>query len=135
MTWSTDERTSIATVQVVPIIYHAATAEDWEARTEAHYQPAGYADEGFVHCSTAEQLTGPLHALFLGRDDLILLTIDEGALGADVIYEDLYEAGQDFPHIYGPVDLAAVTAFEPISCDENGRFDHVVAAIAASSQD
>jgi uncharacterized protein (DUF952 family) len=108
------------------IVYHAATADDWATRTETFYQPAGYAAEGFVHCSTAEQLTGPLHALFLGRKDLILLTIESSALTSDVIYEDLYDAGEDFPHIYGPVDLEAVVASEPIPCDEQGRFDHVV---------
>lgn len=105
------------------LLHHAATADDWAARTATHYQPAGYADEGFVHCSSAGQLVGTLHKHYLGRGDLVLLKIDRQALSADVISEDLYGRGVEFPHVYGPIELAAVVSAEPLPCDTDGRFD------------
>ncbi|MGH1491519.1 MAG: DUF952 domain-containing protein [Acidimicrobiales bacterium] len=105
------------------VLYHAATKEDWTARSTEYYQPASYADEGFVHASSAGQLIDTLHRHYPGRDDLILLTIAPAALSSELIWEDLYGSGVEFPHIYGPVELAAVTAATPIPCDDAGRFD------------
>jgi uncharacterized protein (DUF952 family) len=106
------------------VLYHAATTEDWEARSDDHYQPAQFADEGFVHASSAGQLLGTLHKHYPGRQDLILLTIDPARLSVEVIWEDLYGTGTDFPHLYGPVNLDAVLDATPLPCDADGRFDH-----------
>jgi len=103
-------------------IYHAAAAADWAGRTETEYEPAAYADEGFVHCSSADQLPRVLEARFRGRQDLHVLTIDPSAVTHRLVWEDLYDGGEDFPHIYGPVELAAVTAVQPLPCDEDGGF-------------
>lgn len=106
------------------VIYHAATLEVWEARSADFYQPAQYADEGFVHASSAEQLIGTLHKHYPGRHDLVVLTIDPARLSSKVVWEDLYGSGVEFPHIYGPVDLSAVVDAAPLACDLDGRFDH-----------
>ncbi len=104
-------------------LYHAAVAADWRNRSTEHYQPAAYLDEGFVHLSSKEQLIGTLHKRFQGRDDLVLLTIDPAVVTAELIWEDLYGSGVDFPHIYGPIELAAVVSSAPLACDADGRFD------------
>lgn len=103
-------------------IYHAAIEADWARRTTDEYQPAGYPDEGFVHCSSADQLPRVLEARFRGRTDLHVLTIDPTAVKHRIIWEDLYDSGEDFPHIYGPVELAAVTSVDPLSCDADDGF-------------
>ncbi|MEM7272148.1 MAG: DUF952 domain-containing protein [Actinomycetota bacterium] len=104
-------------------LHHAATRIDWEARSATHYTPAGYAEEGFVHLSSPAQLPGTLHRHYPGRSDLVLLTIDQDRLGSAPIWEDLYGSGTEFPHVYAPLDLAAVSAVVPLPCDRDGRFD------------
>lgn len=104
-------------------LYHAATAKDWAARTETHYEPSGLRDEGFVHLSFGRQLLGTLHKHYPGRQDLMLLTVDPAGLTSKLVLEDLYGSGVEFPHVYGPLDLAAIVSSSPIRCDADGRFD------------
>ncbi len=97
------------------MLYHVATEADWAARTESDYQPTGLAAEGFVHCSVAGQLAGVLDRYYRGRSDLVLLTIDPAGLTADVVWEDTSGRGERFPHVHGPIDLAAVVATGPVA--------------------
>jgi len=105
-------------------IYHCATPVDWAARTEVHYQPAAFAEEGFVHLSSADQMVGTLNKHYPGQRDLLVLTIDPHRLTTPPVWEDLYGSGREFPHVYGPLDLVAVVAVTPASCDADGRWDH-----------
>ena len=93
--------------RAVPI-YHIATAADWEARTDEYRAAPSLESEGFIHCSTEDQVDGIAQTLFAGRDDLYLLTIETENLESDVVFEDLYDAGEEFPHIYGPIPTAAI---------------------------
>lgn len=92
------------------MLIHVATTEDWEARTADRYQPAGLAGEGFVHCCVAGQLAGVLDRYYQGREDLVILRIDPAGLTSDVVWEDTTGRGERFPHVYGPIDTAAVVA-------------------------
>lgn len=104
------------------LLLHAATRDDWEARTSTHYTPAGYAEEGFVHLSSAAQLPGTLARHYPGRHDLVLLTVDPARLGSAPVWEDLYGTGTEFPHVYAPIELAALTSVVPLPCDQDGGF-------------
>jgi len=53
---------------------------------------------------------------------LVLLVIDPARLTANVVYEDLYNAGQDFPHIYGPLNLDAVIKVVAFPPEADGTF-------------
>ena len=92
-------------------IFHIATELAWAtARRAGFYAADSLATEGFVHCSTAEQWPRVLRERFAGRDDLVLLEIDPGRAGAEVRWENL-EAGEElFPHLYGPLPIAAVVS-------------------------
>lgn len=94
-------------------IHHLASIEDWERRTSERYEPAGLASEGFVHLCTREQLAGVVERYYQGRDDLMLLTVDARTLGADLVWEDLTGSGEQFPHVYGSLELAAVVSSVP----------------------
>jgi uncharacterized protein (DUF952 family) len=107
----------------ITTLYHAAVRAEWDARSQEHYEPAGYESEGFVHLSSAAQLVGTLHKHYPGRADLMLLTIDVEALSAAPIWEDLYGSGTEFPHVYASIELGAVSQVVPLPCDEHGRFD------------
>ena len=39
-----------------------------------------------------------------------------------LIVEDCYELGEEFPHIYGPIPIGAVTAVMPFPPSEDGSF-------------
>ncbi len=104
------------------MLFHLATRADWDARGATAYVPAGLSREGFVHCSSVDQVVRTANRLFTGRRDLLLLVIEPSALGSTVVWEDLYDAGEDFPHVYGSIDLAAITSVEQFLPDEAGTF-------------
>ena len=95
---------------------------DWQQRA-ALYSPHGWRDEGFIHCCTAEQLVRTANKHFPGRRDLVLLTIDTDLLTSLVVWEDTSGAGEDFPHIYGAVNVSAVVAADPFASGDDGTFD------------
>ncbi|MFI6939152.1 DUF952 domain-containing protein [Streptomyces sp. NPDC050418] len=74
------------------------------------------AEEGFIHCSTREQL--PAVAEFLYGEgkgphgELVVLVIDGDKLTAPVRHEEAAPGGPVYPHIYGPVPTEAVVALE-----------------------
>ncbi len=104
------------------IIKHIATESDWQERGDT-YAPADWREEGFIHCSTAEQLLRTANKHFSGRTDVVLLTIDTDKLTPLVVWEDTAGSGEDFPHIYGVIDVAAVVAAEPFAAGPDGTFD------------
>lgn len=92
------------------VIFHLTTPAEWaEAQRVGQVVPAGFAAEGFVHCSTPAQLYGTIAAHFQGVDELVLLQMDPAALGGDLRWEPSRD-GQLFPHLYRPVALSDVVA-------------------------
>lgn len=102
------------------MIFHLVARDEWQSPET--YRPSSLEEEGFIHCSTANQLIDVANQLYAGRDDLLLLTIDPDALSAPVVYEDCYETGQRFPHLYGRIDPEALVSVEPFPPDADGRF-------------
>ena len=90
--------------------------------TDAVYVDPSLEQEGFIHCSTADQLLIPANERFAGRTDLLLLVVDTAAVPSPVIFEDLYASGHEFPHIYGPIPVGAVARVVPFPCDDDGMF-------------
>ena len=68
--------------------------------------PVDLAD-GYIHLSTADQLAETIARHFAGQTGLVTLCVDLTAL-SDVRWE-VSRGGQLFPHVYGPLPLAAVT--------------------------
>jgi uncharacterized protein (DUF952 family) len=102
------------------IAYKVLTAGDWMALNAGTYQgaPIDRAD-GFIHLSTAEQLTETVDRHFQCQTDLVIAAVDLIALGDAVRWEPSRH-GQLFPHIYGPLVLEAVIASCPLARDKNG---------------
>jgi uncharacterized protein (DUF952 family) len=65
--------------------------------------------EGFIHCSTAEQVEATANRIFRGSGELLLLEVDPARLTAPLKYERATDVGDEFPHIYGLLNLDAVT--------------------------
>lgn len=63
--------------------------------------------EGFIHCSTPEQVVEVANYMFRGKTGLELLVIDADKVTAPIKYEDAGN-GKLYPHIYGPLNTEAV---------------------------
>lgn len=88
------------------MLFHITSRTAWLAAQERGvYEPASLRSEGFIHLSTADQWRATVQRFFVGHRDLVLLTIDPA--GLDVRYERA--DGDDFPHLYGALPVAAVT--------------------------
>lgn len=71
------------------------------------------AQDGFLHLCTPAQLGYVLGRHFAGRTNLVLLHIDPA--GLDDLRWEISEPGRDaFPHLYGPLPVAAVLRAEPV---------------------
>lgn len=83
---------------------------------------AGSADDradGYIHLSTAAQLTATVDKHYAGQADLHVAEVDLAALGDAVRWEPA-RGGEDFPHLYGALPLAAVVAYSPLGRDAGG---------------
>ncbi|MBP8252950.1 MAG: DUF952 domain-containing protein [Herpetosiphon sp.] len=88
-----------------------AYGDEWRAaQARGEYTTASLANEGFIHCSTIQQVLIPANARFRGKADLVLLCLDAAKIHAPIIFEDLYQSGIEFPHIYGTINLDAIVA-------------------------
>ena len=105
------------------LILHITTFGAWaQARATGVYRAPSLEEEGFIHCSSPTQVVDVANSLYQDEEGLILLAIDAGALTAPVRHEDCYETGQQFPHVYGPINTDAVVrvlSFEP---DDDGVY-------------
>ncbi len=94
-------------------LYHLCPQHDWEhALAEGEYRADSLTSEGFIHCSTQDQLAGTAALFFRGQQGLVLLVIDRARVTAPVQDDDIGD-GKVFPHIYGPLNLDAVTEVRP----------------------
>lgn len=99
------------------MIYHLTDPARW-ARSLAEGAHTGstrdldLADEGFIHCSTAEQWPATMERFYSDVDELLLLHIDESLLDVAVVHEQLGDAPSAFPHVYGPIPVTAVVKVE-----------------------
>jgi uncharacterized protein (DUF952 family) len=103
-------------------IYKIVTRSQWrEAEEEGLFRgaPVDLAD-GFIHFSTAEQTAETAAKHFAGKDDLLLVAVDEAALGDALRYE-VSRGGALFPHLYADLPLTAVLWTEPMPLGRDGR--------------
>lgn len=104
-------------------IFHIATKGAWHAAQDAGpYEVESLRTEGFIHCSTIEQVADTASRVFRGRTDLVLLRIDATRVAPEVRYELAPDVGGAFPHIYGPLNLDAVVEVISFPPREDGSF-------------
>ncbi len=105
-------------------ILHFCPRDEWAAaQARGEYASDTLATEGFIHCSTLDQVLFPANALARGRTDLVLLEIEPSLLSAPPVFEpgDAPES-MLFPHIYGPIPVAAVVAVHDFPPGSDGTF-------------
>lgn len=105
-------------------IYHIVPEQLWrEHQSRGEYRGDTLDSEGFIHCSTEEQVIRTANRVFRGREGLVVLRIDSSRLVSPLVYEDTSGAGEDFPHIYGPLNRAAVEGSQPLRIGADGLFE------------
>jgi uncharacterized protein (DUF952 family) len=106
------------------VIFHIAARADWAAAGAAGaYMADSLASEGFIHCSTAQQVVATANRIFRGRRDLVLLSIDSARVKPEIRYENLEGGASLFPHIYGALALDAVVAVHDFPPQADGGFE------------
>ena len=96
------------------MIYHVTTRADWQQQANAAtYEAASLHTEGFIHLSETHQVAGVLHRYYQNTPDLLLLHVDPDKLAAELKYEPA-TSNKLFPHLYGPIDRAAIVEVQPI---------------------
>lgn len=93
-------------------IYHIVLPETWESvKDDPTYSAESLETEGFIHCSYENQLDGVIGRYYADASDLVILEIDPARLESKLISEPS-TGGEDYPHIYGPINLDAVISAE-----------------------
>lgn len=108
-------------------IYHITTASDWaqaQAAGECTMSTRGMtlAEQGFIHCSTADQVALVANMIYQGLPDLLVLVIDAGRVRPEIRFERVPGADEPFPHIYGPLNADAVVGARRFEPGPDGRF-------------
>jgi uncharacterized protein (DUF952 family) len=105
-------------------IYKICSASAWrEAERQAVYR--GSADDirdGFIHFSTGLQVAETARKHFFGQTGLFLIEVDADALG-DALRWDASRNDELFPHLYGELDLGAVTGVFDMHTRPDGTHD------------
>lgn len=106
------------------MIVHILQKNDWEkAKVNKFYKPDSFETEGFIHCSTFEQVIGTANFHYKNTKDMMILVIDENLLINKVVYEDLYNKGVKFPHIYSEINIDSVIETIDFPCNIDGIFE------------
>jgi uncharacterized protein (DUF952 family) len=108
---NTTENTSENTV------YHIATLAEWESyQKKGIIEPVSLQNEGFIHCSTEEQLMGTLARFYSFEEKVILIELDVASFGSDLVFEDTYGHGS-YPHVYRPIRIEEIRSFQEHNMD------------------
>ena len=113
------------------MIYHIASRSAWnEARGRGDYRAESLDTEGFIHCSTEEQVIPVAEKFYKGQSDLLLLVIEPQQLTSELKWEPPaggvpppgIPEGDLFPHVYGPVNLDAVVKVFDLQTNPDGKY-------------
>jgi uncharacterized protein (DUF952 family) len=97
------------------LIYKIFRAPEWanfQAKGETTGAPVDLAD-GYIHFSTATQAAETAAKHFAGKEGLMLLAVEAGALGGALKWEPS-RGGALFPHLYRALHLKDVVWSKPL---------------------
>ncbi|WP_457106702.1 DUF952 domain-containing protein [Methylobacterium sp. P5_C11] len=116
----------------MPLIYKICPRALWrEAETAGAFSGAPIdRQDGFIHFSTAAQVAETAARHFAGQGDLLLVAVAADALGESLRYEPS-RGGALFPHLYGPLPLAAVVSVDEMPLGADGQHAFPVGILPA----
>jgi uridine phosphorylase/uncharacterized protein (DUF952 family) len=101
------------------LLYHIT---DWPYAGPNALAPMTLQQEGFVHLSSGPQLLGTAERWYAGQSRVGVLALQAEALQGALRWEDLYAHGEAFPHLYGPIPIAALQGVARMDRGPCGRF-------------
>jgi uncharacterized protein (DUF952 family) len=104
-----------------PIAYHLAPAEAWQrAPAGEPFRPDSLVAEGFVHLTHRMVDLVDVANQFYRQEPgpHVVLTVALRKLSSPV----RYDGDERYPHVYGPLDRAAITEVRPMARDADGAF-------------
>lgn len=105
------------------LIFHITTRKEWKKYQKGgRYSPENFEQEGFIHASRGNQLEETANRFFSNRNKILLLVIDMARLVPEVQYEEDPETGEQYPHIYGPVNIDAIVDKLDVYAEKEGEF-------------
>jgi uncharacterized protein (DUF952 family) len=105
--------------------YHLAPESWYRAQpADRGYLPEPFEADGFVHLTHGLDDVLAVGNMFYRADPrpYILLTIDLSRITSEVRYDD--DSGR-YPHVYGPLDRAAIVGIQPVERQPDGSFTGV----------
>ena len=114
-------------IVIQEMIFHTIVKKDWDVAVKSNSCGNPSLDtEGFIHCSTIDQLSKTTNKFFSGRKDIVILCIDEKLLTAEVKFENssgLLQQNKLYPHIYGKINIDAVKNVVRLVANSHGIFE------------
>jgi len=103
------------------MIFKLVAREDWAAACRKGVFEGSRDDrrDGFIHFSASHQVRETAARHFNGVGDVMLVAIDEALLGDALVWEPS-RGGDMFPHLYGPLPIAATLWTRPLATGADG---------------
>ena len=90
-------------------IFHICLPASWQSQLgDPEYSDPSLESEGFIHCSTKEQLDGTLARYFRDIPELLILEILPSAVAENLRFEPAPHSQERYPHIYGTIPKGAI---------------------------
>jgi uncharacterized protein (DUF952 family) len=80
--------------------------------------------EGFVHCSTVQQVRKVANKHYKKVENLLVLLIDTNKLIPNVVWEDIKHRGEIYPHIYDKINTSSIIGVFKLDVNENGDYKY-----------
>jgi uncharacterized protein (DUF952 family) len=114
-------------------ILHITSRPEWQAAIQlGAYITPSLASQGFIHCSFARQVERVANKFYAGQPDLVILVIDPLGLNSPLKIETAVDVMDDFPHIYGPLNLDAVVKVVDFRLSSDQQF-HLPVELAGNA--
>ena len=106
------------------MIYKICDGDEWEKALQDGVFRGSTVDlrDGFIHFSTAAQVAETARKHYHGQTGLFLVAVDAAALG-DALRWEPSRNDELFPHLYGELDLGAVTDVLTMRARSDGTHD------------
>lgn len=109
-------------------IFHLCQRKDWMSSLQrGEFTADSLLAEGFIHCSRSTQIIDVANRYYHGVSDMVVLFIDPEKLVADIRWEKSGE--QYYPHVYGPINLSAVSHVLDVRPDSDGIYRQIYTEI------
>ncbi len=104
------------------LILHITRLEQWkQAESTGIYKGDTLSSDGFIHCSSPQQVVKVANAVYHGQRGLVLLTINPSKVRSEIRFEKS-EGRELYPHIYGPLNVDAVVKVRSFEPNRDGKF-------------